>query len=220
MRAAVWMPLGMSLLGLAACSQALGLDDDFVDTSGSSASGGSSATAGGTTATTSSAGGASSSAGGASSSSSTGGSGGSASGSGGSGGVPSFVVNCGMNDCTITSDEACCWDEYQQYSAPRAECVSGPVEMDDCVTSQTQGGGFETRIECQLPEHCPAGTVCCGDRRTDGSNFWYAQLTCETSCDDPDRVVCDLNDGSNCAAPFTCVDSSLLPNGYAICSTP
>src|SRR5690349_10583588 len=72
------------------------------------------------------------------SASSTGGAGGSGTGSGGSGGgefVPMGVLPCGLSDCPVGADSACCHDQLHKNKAPYDECISGPPATDTCNTA-------------------------------------------------------------------------------------
>jgi hypothetical protein len=140
------------------------------------------------------------------------------------------TLDCGPRDCPQGGQSACCWDQYQQAPPPQAECVDGPPESDGCLT-ELVNGGIETRIECQIPDHCGAGTVCCGERVTfqsNGANYaYYVQLTCQSECNWPDIELCDLG---NPICPLVTIDgiptqtvckpSGLLPPGYFVCGTP
>jgi hypothetical protein len=112
--------------------------------------------------------------------------------------------------------------------------VTGTNETDDCSTSQT-GEGWETRIECQLPSHCSAGLVCCGDWRQgwyEGQQYsYYEDLTCQPNCEYPSLIICDpsapvtegcplLPNGTGGTVQSVCEPSQLLPPGYHVCGVP
>lgn len=134
-------------------------------------------------------------------------------------------VACDADLCPIGPESACCSDHYHTNSDPWVECVTGPPSNDSCNTA---GGanGYETRIECQLPSHCPQGTVCCGNTETIAVATWYTTLSCAATCAWPDTVVCDPMDAmSECPVvndngmmtQTTCQTSDLLPAGYGVC---
>ncbi len=106
-----------------------------------------------------------------------------------SSGGPLPMVACGDTTCAIGTDQACCYDNYELNAPPQGECVSGPVENDNCQTGATNR---ESRIECQLPEHCPSGTVCCGDLNTSQNGNWYSIVRCVAQCPYPGEItLCD-----------------------------
>jgi len=141
-----------------------------------------------------------------------------------SGPPPPVMISCGDTMCPIGGEAACCWDEYGQNGDPQGECVSGPPDADNCTTDFS---GKETRIECQLPDNCPAGMVCCADINTGGGN-WYSNVRCTDTCPYPGEItVCDPA-APNCPVVQTgggmvqtvCEQSGILPTGYFICRTP
>ncbi len=136
-------------------------------------------------------------------------------------------IACGGTTCPIGLESACCSDHYQTNSSPFVECVTGPPSNDSCNTA---GGanGYETRIECQLPSHCPQGTVCCGNIETISVFTWYVTLSCAATCAWPDTVVCDPMNPMNCPVvdnnstmvQTVCAASDLLPPEYGVCKLP
>jgi hypothetical protein len=144
---------------------------------------------------------------------------------------PPVMVGCGDVECPVDGQSACCWDEYNYNDPPQGECVSGPVDNDNCATDfgDNNNGvpGFETRIECQLPEHCPQGTVCCADLTQTQNGNWYNYIRCAATCDYPQqRVLCDPQAPDNVCPTVqtgngpvqtTCQGSTILPPGYNIC---
>jgi hypothetical protein len=175
------------------------------------------------------------------------GGGGSTSSSGGSGGATTSQstttgpgggssIDCGQTSCSFGGDSACCWDLYQQYGMPYAECVMGSVENDGCSTTmpgEPGEPGIETRIECQTTSQCGGGQVCCGHREqffSGGQQYtYYESLTCQASCQWPDITMCDdlqwsgncpMVDGPNGPVQGECKQSDLLPPGYIVCGTP
>jgi len=51
-----------------------------------------------------------------------------------------------------------------------------------------------------------------------GNFVYYDSTTCQQSCDNDDRVLCDPNGPDVCPGPSTCTASTLLPPGYFVCS--
>ena len=134
-----------------------------------------------------------------------------------------IAVDCGQTECKVENQSACCWDNFQLNGPPQGECVQGSPENDGCDTEYDgMGNGAETRIECQLPSHCKDGEFCCGDRvLLDAGSAYYATTSCQASCDEPDRILCDPLAASDlCPLGTFCVESQLLPPGYFICSNP
>jgi hypothetical protein len=91
--------------------------------------------------------------------------------------------------------------------------------MDGCFTDASSG--FETRIECQVPEQCANGQSCCGNRLILGNNAYYDLVSCKPACEDPDVRLCNplapLADA--CRIGEVCKPSQLLPEGYFVCGT-
>lgn len=117
------------------------------------------------------------------------------------------VVDCrGGGACPVEGGGVCCWDNQQQSG----ECVP--------AAEQCQGSQFEplVAISCQLPEQCP-NQVCCAHRAFPSNQSPYIDTTCDDQCENPDRVVCDPN-APQCPMGASCIQSSLLPAGYFICS--
>lgn len=138
-----------------------------------------------------------------------------------SGPPPDPAVDCNGSSCVIGS-ETCCWDTNDWNGGPQGECVTGSPFDDGCSTEYFFGEmGAETRIECQLPEHCP-GQVCCGHRTIveNGQNDWafYSTTVCESFCGGNDRVLCDPNGPDVCPGGTSCQPSTLLPPGYFVCA--
>lgn len=152
----------------------------------------------------------------------------SSSSSSSSGIVVTADVDCGGSICTVGSQSACCSDHYKTNSSPYIECVNGPPGNDGCNTA---GGanGYETRIKCQLPSHCPENTLCCGNIETIGVTTWFISLSCATTCIWPDTFACDpMNPMNVCPmvendgmmVQTTCQQHALLPTGYFVCALP
>jgi hypothetical protein len=123
----------------------------------------------------------------------------------------------------VLGQESCCWDANQWNGAPQGECVTGGVFTDNCNTDYVLfvEAGAETRIECQLPEHCP-GQVCCGHRNVYGQGedafVYYDITTCQSTCDNDDRILCNPMGPDDCPGGSSCNPSTLLPSGYHVCS--
>ncbi|AKT39077.1 hypothetical protein [Chondromyces crocatus] len=129
-------------------------------------------------------------------------------GAGGSGpAVP--PLDCGDKlECPLEGDGACCWRSGQGSGV----CIDGPANPATCNTSPGPSNR-RTRIECQVPEHCPTGSVCCGTLQGN----YYTQTVCTAQCADPAITLCDPV-APNCPASAPdCVSSSLLPPGYYVC---
>jgi hypothetical protein len=148
-------------------------------------------------------------------------------GSAGAGGSPT-LLDCGPTQCTLGGESACCWDNYELHGRPRAECVTGPPRMDGCYTTEDGGIGLETRIECQLADHCPRGQICCGDLRTYRNAPYFEAVRCQPICRFPDIELCHeaaydcpeipLQQGGTVKGQ--CQQSQLLPSGYQVCGYP
>jgi hypothetical protein len=150
-------------------------------------------------------------------------------GAGGHGGEPPMEkIACGRQSCPFGNDNACCWDNYGLYGKPQAECVTGQPNADNCDTTETVNGGYETRIECQHGGQCAQGQVCCGYRFNGGFGTYYEATRCTANCTFPDLELCD---GGTYPCPLipgpmggqvqsVCQPSSLLPQGYNVCGYP
>lgn len=142
-----------------------------------------------------------------------------------SSGGPAAMVACGDTSCPIGPDQACCYDNYEINPPPQGECVTGPVDNDNCSTGTT---GRESRIECQLPEHCPSGTVCCGDLNNSQNGNWYGIVRCVAQCPypgeitlcDPQNPQCPVVQTGQGPVQTVCGTSMILPPGYAVCRVP
>lgn len=152
----------------------------------------------------------------------TGGAGTGGSGTGGAGGtgggpITGITLAChNAGDCLVPPSSACCW-----YNGPQNQdtgtCIQGPPDQATCNTSPNFPEGYRTRIECQLPSHCPQGTVCCG-------NFvqgqYYADVTCQADCNSVtlcDGTYPDPAANPACQPGEMCQQSGSLPQGYFIC---
>jgi len=151
----------------------------------------------------------------------------SASGDPGSGAGPPDQTSlaCGNAQCPVGGDNACCHDAHQFLGDPQTQCITGPIDMDNCNTAETANGGPETRIECQLPEHCAPGQICCGARAQVWGQTVYVNVTCQSQCEWSDVVLCDpqapvcpmVQTDGGMMVQTECVDSTLLPDGYFVC---
>jgi hypothetical protein len=138
----------------------------------------------------------------------------------------SVMVDCDLQSCDVTQGQACCWDQYQLYKAPQAQCVK-VSEANACITN-----GGESRVLCDEPGDCEKGKVCCGHRKTffaNGQQFAYYDIVqCQSTCDYPDIVLCVPNITTCPMLPKqgggfvqgVCKQSSLLPQGYNVCGYP
>jgi hypothetical protein len=155
------------------------------------------------------------------------------------GGSGQAMLDCGSGvECPVGENSACCWDQWMQYDPPQAVCVTGDVASDGCTTAdpgEAAAAGYETRIECQRPDDCDGGQVCCGHRRFSvvlQTNF-YEDVTCtnEAECNAQNEriLLCDsLGVTAGCPIVPTktgmvqtvCEASALLPPGYLVCGVP
>ncbi|EYF06990.1 hypothetical protein [Chondromyces apiculatus] len=131
------------------------------------------------------------------------------------------TLDCAGDTCPQGDDSACCWNDGGNQGA----CIDGPADPQTCNTGATGFDGRRTRIECQLPSHCPADTVCCATRVSlGGNNGYYSQVVCtaEDDCEPSDEngslyMLCDPANANCPNARPNCAASSLLPTGYNIC---
>lgn len=126
------------------------------------------------------------------------------------------TVDCGGTPCPVDQGGFCCWDPDLQI----ANCFGD---------GQACEGGFQpsVAISCQDATDCDPGKVCCAHRQYDSTQAPYIDTKCESSCQDPDRVLCNpaapncpILDGPNGPVQSVCVDSQLLPDGYFVCTFP
>lgn len=154
-------------------------------------------------------------------------------GSGTGGEPPGDFLDCGNTTCPLQQGSACCWDEHGQHGEPQAECVTGSFTEDDCLTA-VEGDmfGFETRIECQVPDHCATGICCANRRQSQTVGSLYISVACSDECDifEGGIQLCD-NPGDTAGCPLlptqnggdvqsVCGQSQLLPTGYFVCGYP
>ncbi len=118
------------------------------------------------------------------------------------------TVSCGLGpDCKIESG-GCCYNSQAQFGICS---ING-----NC-------GNNDTQIGCQVPSDCNTG-ICCATRNSSQSPYDVVQ--CDTQCELPSRYICDpMNpvcppyiDNQGNTIPTTCKASTLLPQGYHICS--
>ncbi len=128
---------------------------------------------------------------------------------------PGPTVECNGSLCEVssTAGNVCCFDQQ----ALTEECV----DAGNCQT------GFENdlvAIQCQTPDDCDGGLICCAHREF-GSQSPYDRTSCEAECNYPDLYLCDLanpdcpvyQDQNGNPLPSMCKQSQLLPLGYYIC---
>jgi hypothetical protein len=142
----------------------------------------------------------------------------------GSGGPNAMALECGNSTCPVGGENSCCWDNYEQHGQPQAQCAVGGIDDDDCMTPHNNAG-YETRIECQLPSHCPAGQLCCA-LREDANTALYDETSCQQDCAYPHIVLCDQNTvcpdlpTQGGSVQGVCKQSQLLPSNYTVCGYP
>jgi hypothetical protein len=233
----LWIPLGaasalvLSVIGCGGIDGADGLFDQGNAGAGgaptTSSTTGSTAPTTTSSATTTGATTTSSSSSDASSSGTTGSSTSSASSSSSSTGGVSDMLACGSASCALGDDSACCWSKNATPAS--GACVKGPPETDGCKTF-VANDGLQTRIECQIGAQCDNGGACCGHRTFyGGQNFFYDLLSCQSACAPSDVKLCDPTNAADVCPKFNtqngpvqgvCKQSSSLPPGYFVCTTP
>jgi hypothetical protein len=144
-------------------------------------------------------------------------------------GQPGGTLDCGDGlTCPQAPDSACCWDQSFGGGSSNGTCVTGPPDTSTCNTDPVNGG-FDTRIECQLPSHCDPGMICCGNIESPAGFQYYPDVSCHSQCDWPgNRVICDpqnpvcpvVTTGSGNTVQTVCQQSQILPAGYHICTLP
>lgn len=227
MKRANWISLG-TLPGLFAAALGCGGvgDANALFNGGETGQGGAAASGAGTTtsqaSTTTSTGSntATTSSGNGSGSSGKGSSGSSGEGSGSSSSGGSTAVPCGPVTCPLEGQGACCWDDKDFNPGPQAFCVQGPEESAGCATDPSQDG-FETRIECKDSGQC-GQKICCAHRVgfNGGQLSYFDLVACKDACAGLDELaLCDLA-APACPDSTVCKPSTLLPDGYAVCSAP
>ncbi|HRI70206.1 MAG TPA: hypothetical protein PK156_38510, partial [Polyangium sp.] len=125
----------------------------------------------------------------------------SSSGSGTAGMHPAKSIPCGTEQC-VGDGEACCLDpDVPENSA----CFTG-------------GTCTSIRAQCDGPEDCANGEICCG--YVDFSQVALAEIKCSSSCVDVNRVMCSPNNSSSsCSSPMQCRDDGTIAQpGYGYCT--
>ncbi len=149
--------------------------------------------------------------GGVAGSSGSGGTGGSMSGDAGegTGGTADDAVACDGVTCSVSSQEECCFDGTSPH------CFSGDLG-GKCSCS----GLFcsTTVVDCDGPEDCPSGQLCCGNMGLTDSVF--TRLSCAKNCSsgitNTETEICHP-DGPPCTNGNTCSPDAALPTGYTDC---
>jgi len=118
-------------------------------------------------------------------------------GNGGMGGSPPVgpVVPCAGGICN--AGEVCCWN-YQNGN------------LDHCGQAGTCGAGY-LQIDCNGPNDCPMGQVCCGNH----NGQYYESITCEDACN---SVTMCADAPQACMFGATCKQSQVLGDGYMVCT--
>ncbi len=141
-----------------------------------------------------------------------GGTGGGTGGTGGTGGQPAAgSVNCGLKTCTIASQSCCFGSNITPYCYAK-----GTFNGCKC------GIGCETAVvNCDGPEDCATGEVCCATKGnvTGGSHFDHLACTkfCQSGITTTAAVVCHLNTSGECDGGKSCITDPRLPGGYGLC---
>jgi hypothetical protein len=115
-----------------------------------------------------------------------------------SSGGPTNTVYC--NNAPCNAGQICCFNLKQP--------------TDKCGPPGSCGDGF-IELECNGPEDCPGG-VCCAD--VDYSkNPPYKGISCQQSCNNPNKnlIVCSAD--SDCGFGKQCEQSQTLGQGYKVC---
>ena len=120
---------------------------------------------------------------------------------------PDGIVSCrGAGDCSVMGDAICCWN----IALGQGSCEASGNACD---------GQAVTAIDCQRPDDCQGGQVCCARRDFPSTQSPYESTECTAAdqCQDPDRVACDPN-APVCPGGFSCKMSNFLPPEFFICS--
>jgi hypothetical protein len=98
-------------------------------------------------------------------------------------------------------------------------CCHNPADLggDHCGTAGQCGSGY-IEIDCSSPADCP-GQICCAHYSKVGGMIEYTGISCAASCGPAGStyVICTGNP-SFCPPGTTCKPTSVLGNGYEICS--
>jgi hypothetical protein len=167
-------------------------------------SGGAGGATGGTGGATGGTGGATGGAGGA-----TGGAGGATGGTGGMSGAGN--VKCGLKLCAVSTQSCCFGDNVTPYCYKKdalAGCKCTGLLCEKAV------------VDCDGPEDCGTGQVCCATKGVTGSHFdrLFCSKTCQSGIGTTAAVVCHLNASGTCANGKACVADKRLPGGYGSCA--
>jgi hypothetical protein len=99
-------------------------------------------------------------------------------------------------------------------------CCHNPADLggDHCGTAGQCGTGF-IEIDCSSPADCPTGQICCAHYSKVGGMVEYTSISCSPSCGPAGStyVIC-TGDPNYCPPGTTCKPTSVLGNGYEICS--
>lgn len=140
-----------------------------------------------------------------------GGTGGTTGGAGGTGGTSVGTTHCGLKTCSVASQSCCFGDNVQPYCYKKGTfngCKCSGVLCEKAI------------VDCDGPEDCDAGQVCCATKGVTGSHF--DRLTCTKYCQGgltgSAGEVCHLNGSSTCTNGKACAtDPRLPPGGYGLC---
>ena len=140
---------------------------------------------------------------------------------GGSGQVTPGHVLCGTAPCDVWAGNVCCKPLGGFF--PGGGFPTCLNEIAPCVSTEFAPA---VEIECDGPEDCAPGDVCCGEydivSTGDGNGVArYTQLSCKSSCgsiQDEEAVICG-NSNAGCRPGEFCRDSTVL-EGYRICVQP
>ncbi len=141
----------------------------------------------------------------------TGGSAGATGGAGGSGGVPGTgSVKCGQKTCAVAS-QSCCFGENVTPYCYKKDAFAG------CKCTGTLCE--KAVVDCDGPEDCNGGQVCCATKGITGKHFdrLSCTTTCKTGLTTTAAEVCHLNASGTCPSGMTCASDARLPGGYGLC---
>lgn len=123
------------------------------------------------------------------------------------GGPSSGDITCGIlapDRCDVAAGERCC------ILVPGIDHCIGPDESCECTGPDC----LATVAECDGPEDCDDGQVCCGTFSGEG----YSRIKCQASCDEDDqRELCHPNGPACSTQGAICERSPSLPLGYHRC---
>ncbi len=139
-------------------------------------------------------------------------------GTGGTGPEPGGdpgLVTCGKTACDLAAGQRCCSPAFRD-----AQWGSySPI----CIEPSGQCGGDwppTVLVECDGPEDCPHGKVCCGTFEEWQGYARYRRLTCSTQCgassgNSGSVVIC--GDFPEVCEGRACKQSTVLSDGYRYC---